>query len=97
MEEVESKKGSYGVLVSLTVSFSSQYVCAVIVLDHSCFMAKDRCQQQRPHPAQLFFLAAPGLSFSGAASSQACLPKNRSSVSASSTMVEDAVPRPGRH
>lgn len=54
MEEVESKNGSYGVLVSLTVRFSSQHVCAVIILDHSCFMARDRCQQ-RPHPAQLFF------------------------------------------
>lgn len=41
----------------------------------------------RPHPAQLFFLAASGLFFSGAASSQSCQPKNRSYVSASSAMA----------
>lgn len=61
MEEVESKKSSYGVLVSLTVSFGSRYVCAVIILDHSGFMAKDRCQRQRPRPAQLLFCSCLGL------------------------------------
>lgn len=65
MEEVESKKGSSGVLVSLTVSSGSQHVCAVIILDHSGFMARDRCQQRRPHPAQLFFSGCLGLALQG--------------------------------
>lgn len=53
----------------------------VIILDHSGFMAKDRCQQYRPRPAQLLYTTA-GLCFKSAARSQWCRPKNKTNVSA---------------
>lgn len=57
-----------------------------MILDNSSFMAKDRCQQRRPHPVQLLYTTA-GLCSERAARIQWCRPKNKTSVSALLSMM----------
>lgn len=87
MEEVESKKGSYGVLVSLTVSLSSQHVCC----DHPGPLLFHGQRQMSAAEASsctaVFFLPPRACTPLVQCRSQSCWPKNRPSVSASSTMV----------
>lgn len=89
MEGMERKKGYNGVLVSLTVEFSSRHVCAG---DHpGALQFHGQSQQQWPHPAQLLYTTT-GFCFKSAARSQWYRPKNESNVSTPlSVMVELSV------